>query len=202
LNLLNMIGGHFRPRRMQMFVRLLGITSSTTVLDVGGSAFNWNFCPVQPRITILNLDRNIHVNGFHFVCGDATKMPFVDRQFDVIFSNSVIEHLHDAETQRKFADEVTRVGRHYFVQTPDYWFPIEPHYLTPFVQFMPRPAKPWVHRWLTLRGWMDKPAKDTCVQWSDEIRLLRAREMRALFPDASLIRERVLGLSKSLIAVH
>jgi len=87
-----MIGGHFRPRRMEMFVRLLGITPSTTVLDVGGSAVNWGFCAAQPRITILNTDKDIHVNGFPFVCGDATSMPFGDGQFDVIFSNSVIEH--------------------------------------------------------------------------------------------------------------
>jgi hypothetical protein len=128
-------------------------------------------------------------------------MPFVDRQFDVIFSNSVIEHLYTPDRQKKFADEVTRVGNHYFIQTPDYWFPVEPHYLTPFVQFVPRDCKPWVHRWLTLRGWMDKPSKDTCVEWSDEIRLLRAREMRVLFPKATLVRERAFGLSKSLIAV-
>jgi len=201
MNLLNTVAGHFRPQRMQMFVRLLGITPSTTVLDVGGGAANWAICPVQPRITILNLDSNIYVNGFQLVCGDATKMPFVDRQFDVIFSNSVIEHLYTPGRQKKFADEVTRVGNHYFIQTPDYWFPVEPHYLTPFVQFVPRDCKPWVHRWLTLRGWMDKPSKDTCVEWSDEIRLLRAREMRALFPKATLVRERAFGLSKSLIAV-
>jgi predicted SAM-dependent methyltransferase len=202
MNLLNMIGGHFRPRRMEMFVRLLGITPSTTVLDVGGSAFNWKFCPVQPRITILNLDRHIHVNGFQFICGDATNMPFSDHQFDVIFSNSVIEHLSNTDKQKQFAEEVARVGRHYFVQTPDYWFPVEPHYLTPFVQFVPHDYKPWVHRWLTLRGWMDRPAKDTCMEWTDEIRLLRAWEMRALFPEASIVRERVCGFSKSLIAVH
>jgi hypothetical protein len=202
MNSLNRIASHFRPRRMEMFVRLLGITRSTTVLDVGGSAHNWTVCPVQPRITILNLDKEIYVNGFQFIWGDATKMPFGDRQFDVVFSNSVIEHLRNTDRQRMFADEVVRVASHYFVQTPDYWFPVEPHYLTPFVQFTPRECKPWVHRWLTLRGLMDRPTRETCLEWSNEIRLLRAREMRTLFPGASLIRERVFGLSKSLIAVH
>lgn len=202
MNLIKAIGVHFRRRRMESFARLLGITPSTTVLDVGGSAFNWAYCPVRPQITILNLDKEIDAKGFRFICADATQMPFSCREFDVVFCNSVIEHLYDAEKQKRLAEEIARVGRHYFVQTPDYWFPIEPHYLTPFVQFVPHKLKSWVHRWATLRGWLDRPDKHTCAQWTNEIHLLRASEMRALFPDASLVRERVLGWSKSLIAVR
>ncbi len=70
---------------------------------------------------------------------DGTQLPFGDREFDIAFSNSVIEHV-PPELQAAFAAEVSRVADRYFVQTPNRYFPIEPHYQLPLFQFLPRQA--------------------------------------------------------------
>ena len=80
------------------------------------------------------------------------------------------------------------------MQTPNRWFPIEPHYQLPLFQFLPRRVRMALNRRFTL-GWQAKG------QW-EEITLLGARDLRRLFPDAEIHREKVLGLTKSLIAVR
>ena len=72
-----------------------------------------------------------------WVAGDGRSLPFRDGSFDVVFSNSVIEHVGDAASQRRFAREVARVGRAYWVETPNRWFPVEQHLLTPLVHWLP-----------------------------------------------------------------
>ena len=72
--------------------------------------------------------------------GDAVDMPGIsDGAFDVVFSNSVIEHVETYENQRRMAAEIRRVGRRYFVQTPNRHFPLEPHFLVPGFQLLPYP---------------------------------------------------------------
>ena len=61
----------------------------------------------------------------------------MDNEFDIVFSNSVIEHVGDFWKQKLFSSEIQRVGKRYFVQTPSFWFPYEPHTLIPFYQFFP-----------------------------------------------------------------
>jgi hypothetical protein len=105
--------------------------------------------------------------------------------FDIVHSNSVIEHVGDWPKMLSMAQEVRRLAPAYFVQTPNYWFPIEPHYKLPLVQYLPNSIR------RAVTG--DDP---------DRIRLLSARQMRRLFADASLWRERVFGMTKSLVAVR
>ncbi len=112
-------------------------------------------------------------------------MPFPDGAFDVVFSNSVVEHV-PRENWLTFAREIRRVGDRYFVQTPNKWFPLEPHYMLPLVQFLPRRLR---HR------------LDECFA-GGKIDLLDERTLRRLFPDAEIRRERMLGLTKSLMAVR
>lgn len=137
------------------------------------------------------LDRQPNVRR---VDGDARALPFADREFAVVFSNSVIEHVGGWDDQVRFADEVRRVGSRYFVQTPNRWFPIEPHYQLPFIQFLP-------HRLvvaLRSRFQLGHVPRDGSLS----IRLLDARALRTLFPDAEIHRERILGVTKSLMAVR
>ena len=68
----------------------------------------------------------------------SAKLPFGDGSFDFVFSNSAIEHLRTPERQRRFAVEVARVGKRYCVQTPNRWFPLESHLLTPWVHYLPK----------------------------------------------------------------
>src|SRR5580658_3618505 len=129
----------FRERRMRLFAQEFEITGETRVLDVGGTPELWGLLPGRPRVTILNLPRaSPGRSSCDLVFASGCALPFADRSFDIVFSNSVIEHVGDPARQQRFADEIRRVARRYWVQTPNRWFPIEPHLLTPLVHFLPR----------------------------------------------------------------
>lgn len=141
----------------------------------------------------------------HCACGhngDGRKLPFKDQAFDLVYSNSVIEHLGTWENQQAFAAECKRAGRSYYIQTPNRWFPIEPHYIAFFVHWLPRRIRRRILRHFTLWGWLTRPTQADCDAVIAEIRLLTHKELQALFPEATIWRERVFGLTKSLIAVN
>jgi methyltransferase family protein len=197
----------FRARRMRKFITSFGVTEETRILDVGGTPANWLLSGVRPRVTLLNMPRGQEriEAGFTFVSGDGCQLPFRDQSFEIVFSNSVIEHVGSPAEQRKFADEVRRVGKRYWVQTPNRWFPLEPHLLTPFVHWLPQSLqRAWVTKW-TVWDWVERPSadrRDYYIQhFLRDIRLLSGRELAALFPDADILRERSFGWTKSLIAV-
>ena len=123
-----------------------------------------------------------------------------DRAFDVVFSNSVIEHLGIFEDQQSMAAEIRRVGKRYYVQTPNRFFPIEPHFLVPFFQFLPIGLKARMLRRIDL-GWYKKvPSLELARKTVQSIRLLSEKDLSKLFPEAHLYRERFCGLVKSFVA--
>jgi ubiquinone/menaquinone biosynthesis C-methylase UbiE len=193
---------------MRRFARELGIAAETRVLDVGGTPETWDMLAVRPRVTLLNTPRTQAelAAAPWWVAGDGRALPFRDETFDVVFSNSVIEHVGDAASQRRFASEVARVGRAYWVQTPNRWFPVEQHLLTPLVHWLPKSWQRRVVPRFTVWGALVRPSADRrefyLAHYLDEVRLLSAGEFAALFPDAHLIRERVCGWTKSLVAVR
>lgn len=197
------VNRRFRVARMRRFQALLRVTPDTRVLDIGGTLYNWQHAPVRPRLTLVNLGaRPRDLPGdVAYVQADATRLPFGSHAFDVVYSNSVIEHLGTEANQATMAEEVRRVGRRYFVQTPDARFPVEPHLLTPFIHFVPRRWRARLLRNFTVWGWITRPTPVECVAFVEEVRLLNRARLRRLFPDARIISERVLGLSKSLLAV-
>ncbi|MGI9607640.1 MAG: class I SAM-dependent methyltransferase [Acidimicrobiales bacterium] len=177
------------------------------VLDVGGSPGYWaivdQHCDYELDVTVLNLhefDRS-EVHEVHLVVGDARDLSaYETHEFDVAYSNSVIEHVGAWEDQAAMAREVARVGRRYVVQTPNYWFPVEPHFVFPLFQYLPVRIRAELHRRFRL-GWM--PAAGERAKATANVRqiqLLTGQQVRKLFPDAELITERFLGLPKSLIA--
>jgi hypothetical protein len=181
-----------RQRRMSQLWSRLGLRPEDRVLDVGGLPFNWSLLPRTPRLILLNVslpNENSGGSPAGWVIGDGRRLPFKDGAFDLVFSNAVIEHVGDFEGQRRFAEECRRVGRGYYVQTPNRRFPIEVHLMRPFIHWLPRGVQE--HLLHGRRDWF---------LW--EIRLLDRGEMRTLFGDAEIWHERVLGLSKSIIAVR
>jgi len=201
------ISRHFRRRRMAQFVAVLGVTSETRVLDIGGTPDNWRLLAAPPRLVLLNTPRAAAdlAGASAWVAGDGRALPFRDAAFDVVFSNSVIEHVGDLASQRQFAREVARVGRAYWVETPDRWFPVEQHLLTPFLHWLPRRWQralvPRFNWWRVLVP-LSADRRDFYIDhYLRDVRLLGPRELRALFPEARILRERVLGVAKSLVAV-
>ena len=164
------------------------------------------YCP-PPRVTLLNMPRTRnelrHVTGW--VAGDGRSLPFADQSFDIVFSNSVIEHVGSADDQREFANEVARVGRRYWVQTPNRWFPVEQHLFTPFVHWLPRSWQKLVVKRCTVWGLLASVSSDQrsfyLEHYLNDVRLLDCRDLGALFPEARIVRERLLGSTKSLVAV-
>lgn len=197
----------FRARRMRRFVRDFGITAHTRVLDIGGTFYNWTLAPVRPRLTLLNLPRATEPvpEGVDWVAADGCALPFADASFDVVFSNSVIEHLATIERQRLFAAEVARVGKQYYVQTPNRWFPVETHLLTPCIHYLPkRWQAPLVRRWTVwamLTGIQGERKNFYIEHYLAEVRLLDRGELQAHFPHATVVPEHFPGLTKSLIAM-
>jgi hypothetical protein len=193
---------------MRRFAREFGITNETRILDVGGTPFNWLLLDVRPRITIVNMPRAREAFDEHFtsVFADGRALPFADHSFDIVFSNSVIEHVGDGESQRQFAEEITRVGRAYWVQTPNRIFPVEPHLLTPFLHFLPAAWQRRIARKFTVWALIERPSPDRWEFYIEhylrDIRLLDAGDLRRLFPGAEIVRERLGGLTKALIAVR
>jgi len=193
---------------MVRFAAELNITPETRVLDIGGTPDNWQLLAARPRLVLLNTPRAAGelAAAPDWVAGDGRALPFRDAAFDVVFSNSVIEHVGDAASQRQFAREVARVGRSYWVETPNRWFPIEQHLLTPLIHWLPRRwQRALVPRFNWWRVLVPLPAdrRDFYIEhYLRDVRLLGAREMRELFPAARILPERVLGAAKSLVAVR
>jgi len=124
---------------------------------------------------------------------DGCALPFPDQSFDLVFSNAVIEHILGPGRQEKFAHEVMRVGKSWFVTTPNYWYPFETHHHLPFFQFLPRPVQMHYNRLLGTHI-----PKGT-VQ---ELGLLSARQLRRLFPTGRIAKVRVTFWPETLVAHH
>ncbi len=181
-----------REHRHVLYRRFVTPRPGESVIDVGCGPAGTGLAAVEPEAPITGVDaanRPGYAEGPRsFVQADARALPFEDASFAIGYSNSVVEHL-DPTDRPRFAAELRRVSGRYFVQTPNRWFPIEPHVLLPGFQFLPLAAR--------RRLWGLGVSKDP---FSD-IRLLDAAELRALFPDAVIVRERFAGITKSLIAI-
>jgi hypothetical protein len=198
---------HFRKRRMKAFYESHGITEQSRILDVGGAPWVWMIAAdaglCHPQITIVNIFpeyRQLPPN-MRWVVADGCCLPFQDGEFDVVFSNSVIEHLGHHDLQLRFASEIQRLGRQYWVQTPDPRFFIEPHYASPFIHWLPAKLRRRVARHGTLWGLMQHPTQEEIDERINEIRLIPQREFKQMFPRARILHERWFGMPKSLIAV-
>ncbi|HXF78959.1 MAG TPA: class I SAM-dependent methyltransferase [Usitatibacter sp.] len=198
----------FRPGRIrQMKERFPGLATGATVLDVGGRAEWWRMMqPATPHVTVVNLETEdaaaLGAAGYRFVVASGCALPFADRSFDVVMSNSVIEHVGDFETQARFAREVLRCGREVYVQTPNKWFPVEPHLLMPFAHWLPRRPQRALIPWMSAWAITARPPAAAIESFLDSTRLLTRREVVQLFPGCEISEERVLGLVKSFVVTR
>jgi hypothetical protein len=201
------LASRLRRRRFQLFQSLLrSVPRPLRILDVGGTPAFWESMTLvgEPgvKIVILNTEPLVSTMAqFECVLGDARSMPeYATNEFEVVCSNSVIEHVGDRGNQRRMAAEIARVGQRYFVQTPNRYFPIEPHFLVPGFQFLPISIQSGLLQRLNLGHVLRVPDATAARQCVSSIRLLTPSELRSLFPNSVVFRERVIGLTKSLVA--
>ena len=190
-----------RKRKLRLFLDELEPTPETTVLDVGADELAFgegdgcatlNFFeelyPWPEQITALGLHNGAGFRarypGIRYVQGDACALPFEDGEFDIVFSNAVIEHVGGRERQQRLVSEALRVGRRVFITTPNRRFPLEVHTRLPFVHWLPDAL---AHRAYRAAG------KDTAT----EISLLSKPRLAALFPG----KVRVVNLGLTLVAI-
>jgi hypothetical protein len=196
----------FRRKRIKKFLDVFQPRPETRILDVGGHPKCWWDVPTKAQITTLNIypldeyDRSFLTPNQKTVVGDGTELAYEDKSFDIVFSNSVIEHLGTESRQAKFAAEARRVGKGYWIQSPAKEFFIEPHYFAPFIHWFPKRVQRRLLRNFSLWGLLGRPTEETLDSVLAELRLLRSVEYRCLFPDARIWSERFFGLPKSYVA--
>jgi predicted SAM-dependent methyltransferase len=204
---INYIGSKFRRKRFLYFEKqLTKLKRPITILDVGGTVKFWineNY-HLHPEVIIIVLniraDEDSNFPNIKSIEGNACNLSqFKNDEFDVVFSNSLIEHLYTKENQHKMASESIRVGKHYFIQTPNLHFPIEPHFKFPFFQYLPDRTKIMLQTKTSLINGA-KYDLNYAREIIKEIKLLSKKEFLALFPDSELYVETFYGLEKSFIA--
>ena len=173
-----------------------------SVLDVGGKINFWENRGIAGNtnfeITLINIEKEkSQYSNIKTLMGDATNLSqFANKSFDIVHSNSVIEHLYNFNNQSKMASEIIRVGQKHIVQTPNKYFFIEPHYLLPFLQFIPDKLK-FLVLTKTKLSRLKKWDKKFASQYIEEIRLLNLQELKILFPKSKIYFEKFMGMNKS-----
>jgi len=201
-----------RARKLELFNQIMKPVKEMKLLDVGAQinpnghkehqlidTYPWkhNFAVVnisQEHITVIK-KRYSEVEAV--VC-DACELPWDDKSFDVVFSNAVIEHLGSFERQKKMAAEIMRVGKRWFVTTPNRWFPFEFHMRLPLVTWLPGDSYLRIGHIISynhIRGKYMFGAK------RDDLRLMSASELQECFPGSKIIKQRVTFMAETLIAV-
>lgn len=216
--LVRLFSQKYRAKRAALFRSYLRPTQQDKILDLGSEDGSYiaNIIPFRENVFIADINeemllRGRKLYGFKTVLLDeGGTLPFDDNYFDIVHCNSVIEHVTIDKTrrwslqstkeftkaayarQKQFASEIRRVGKSYFVQTPNKNFVFESHTWLPLVQFLPRPLLIKTIKFLN-KWWIKK----TSPNWN----LLVEMQMMELFPEATIVREKVLGLTKSVIAI-
>jgi Methyltransferase domain len=203
----------YRARRFQHLQPLIDAVIAEKghcrIADIGGTEYYWDIFgsyvadnPVE--ITLLNLDAQpVRSGKFISAKADATNLSeFADNSFDIVHSNSVIEHVGSWDRMSQMAHHVRRLAPVYFVQTPNFWFPYEPHFRCPFFHWLPEQARAELLMTFNLGFGGRRTEYDAAMRGVQSTYILGRRQFETLFPDAEIVRERALGLTKSLMAIR
>lgn len=196
----------FRQRRMLRFMRTFNFSAETKILDIGGTPYNWLLVNCPAQITLLNIKLpnplpELPAN-ITYIQGDGMDLHFQDNTFDIVFSNSVVEHLFNIENQERFAAEALRIGRQVWIQTPARSFFFEPHFLTPFFHYLPKELQTKLARNFTVWGWITRPSHSYVKNVVQEINLLTFSEFQKLFPNCYIYSEKFFWMTKAFIAIR
>lgn len=196
------LGARFRDQRQALFDGLFPDLAEMTVLDLGGRAETWRRAGSRPRhVVLVNLEPSDQEDEewVEHIDGDVCDLPAgARRRYDLVYSNSVLEHVGGHRPRRAFANTVDASAERYWIQTPYRYFPIEPHWLFPGMQFLPTTARATIaSKWPLAHS---HPPREDAIEEVLNTDLVSKTELEELFPAGEVVFERVLGLPKSLIA--
>jgi hypothetical protein len=205
----NSVGERSRARRWATFASMFPAVGSYHVLDLGGTTTNWLRSPVRPAsVTIVNLVEE-PADGVEpppwltVRLGDACDPAVLTggQDYDLVYSNSLLEHVGGHQRRLALAEVIHDGAPRHWIQTPYRYFPIEPHWLFPGLQFLPVALRAWIlQRWpLANAGPASADNAVSTVLWTE---LVSRTEMRHYFPGSTLLLEKMGPLAKSLIAVR
>lgn len=206
----------FRARRFAQVQRLietiLSERGSCRILDLGGTEIYWligeDFIRrhrARLSITLVNTEAAAVADSrlFSHICASASNRTLLaGENFDLVHSNSVIEHVGWWADMCDFAANVRRLAPRYYVQTPNFWFPYEPHFRFPGFQYLPEAVRRKLITRFSLGFFKRIDDENEARDIIDHHRLLSRRQMSRLFPDAHVGFEKVMGLNKSIIAMR
>jgi hypothetical protein len=208
-----------RSRRGRSFRRFLAsIDVPARILDLGGTAHfwevDWGFRPEdQLDITLINdhsmdpddpnADYHESYSFIQHLQGDVMLLqPELFRKYDLIFSNSLIEHLASKE-QESLASRIVQSGTPYFIQTPNKFSPVDPHVPSPLVPFFaayPKTLQAILLSTAEFNRGQKYPSLNAAQEALSRYNPLGKGDVRSLFPDATLEIERPLGIPMSILA--
>jgi 2-polyprenyl-3-methyl-5-hydroxy-6-metoxy-1,4-benzoquinol methylase len=193
-----------RFRRIREIIEeLIAERGSVKVLDIGGEIAYWRNMGWQNNaatIYLLNLDPvdyKEQQEGYIQVQGNALKLPYEMGEFDLVFSNSVIEHVGSEANQKIFANEVRRISCNYIIQTPSFWFPLEPHSMIPFFQFIPHSIRAVLIMVFNINYFPKTKSYQEAIKVSKNTLMLTRSGFQKLFPEAAIEVEYLYGIPKS-----
>lgn len=184
------------------------------ILDIGGTSQYWSIIDknflTENNVTIVGVNLQMPENyedNHHYIheVGDASTNlweKFDKNDFDIVHSNSVIEHVGDWRKMKAFAKNVNEFDGFHYIQTPNFWFFLEPHCMIPFFQFLPKPLRVSLVTHFQLGHWRKANNIDEAVEIVESARLLDKKMMKTLFKDSEIKKERFLFFTKSLTAVN
>lgn len=201
-----------RTRKLEMFNKIMKPTREIKVLDAGAeinpvdkhTIHFIDYYPWKSNVSAINISpEHISLIKRYYPevdarVGDACALPWEDKYFDIVYSNAVIEHLGSFERQKQLASEIMRVGKRWFVATPNRWYPFEFHMRLPFVTWLPRNVHTWFGQ---IISYNHVKKKYMAGIRRDDLRLMTGRELKQCFPTGQIIKLRITLIAETLIAV-
>jgi SAM-dependent methyltransferase len=199
------VSARVREELFAFFLEVMQPTAESQVLDVGvtpdeslvESNFFERLYPYKDRVIATSIEDASFLEGnypgLRFVMADGMALPFKDAAFDIVFCSAVMEHVGSRDRQRIFVQELLRVGKRFFITTPNRQFPMEFHTILPVIHWLPQPVHQKILRGLGMEFW----------SLTENLNLLTASTFMALFPSAdevTLYEHRLLGLPSNLVA--
>lgn len=207
----NSFVNQFRQKRFELLkngIEKLIQKDHFKILDIGGDIQYWKNIGWQHpacKIHLLNLYESKvpenETDQFSSSVGNGLSLEYKKGEVDLIFSNSVIEHVGSYENQQIFAGEVRRVSDKYIVQTPSIWFPLEPHSLIPLFQFLPHPIRALLIMTFNINYFPKAKTYKAAIKVSHSTLMFTHKRFKQLFPEAEIQVERFLGIPKSYTAI-